>query len=167
MTDLTANHGITIAGKRILVLGAGGAVAGILGSLLDAQPGQVVLVNRDQKRARTLAKRFGLAQENSVISWSDLSRAGCFDLIINATSLGHQGLAPPIEASVFALDAVCYDLNYHHSCEPLKTWCEARSQRYIDGLGMLVEQAAASFEIWTGQQPQTSKVIEVLRKRTA
>ncbi|MCW8924978.1 MAG: shikimate dehydrogenase, partial [Xanthomonadales bacterium] len=135
MEDLRSNHGIAIDGKRILVLGAGGAVAGILGGLLAAGPDQVVLVNRDQGRAQALARRFGLAGKNSVIAWKDLPGAGCFDLVINATSLGHQGLLPPLDIPVFAPDAVCYDLNYHHASKPLKAWCEANDQRYIDGLG--------------------------------
>lgn len=160
LADLTSNNGIAIAGMRILVLGAGGAVAGILGSLLNARPARVVLVNRDQKRARVLAERFGLVEEDNVIGWSELPRAGGFDLIVNATSLGHAGGAPPLVADVFAPGAVCYDLNYHHASEPLKAWCDANDQRYIDGLGMLVEQAAASFEIWTGQRPDSRAIIK-------
>lgn len=162
LADL-ANNGIEINGKRILVLGAGGAVAGVLANLLAAQPAHLVLANRDQDRARTLVQRFGLAAHDSVIGWHGLSSAGCFELVINATSLGHDGSVPPLETSVFAEGATCYDLNYHHAGKALNTWCETNGLAYLDGLGMLVEQAAASFEIWTGKRPDSSAVIARLQ----
>lgn len=165
VADLISNRDISIAGKGILVLGAGGAVAGILGSLLAARPARLVLVNRSRERALALAERFGLPREDHVVGWENLATAGRFDLVINATSLGHQGLAPPLEVSAFAPGAVCYDLNYHRASKPLKNWCDARGLPFCDGLGMLVEQAAASFEIWTGQRPQTTHVMDILRQR--
>lgn len=163
MTDLVNNHGVTVAGKRVLVLGAGGAVAGILGSLLAADPARLVLVNRDVERARTLAERFGSPAVLSVSAWAELSRHDVYDVVINATSLGHKGEIPPLTPAIFGQDSVCYDLNYHRASAPLKAWCEDHSQAYLDGLGMLVEQAAESFSIWTGQRPDCTAVIEQLR----
>jgi shikimate dehydrogenase len=156
VADLTVNHAIGIAGARLLIMGAGGATAGILGSLLVENPAEVVLVNRNLERAESLSARFGLL---SIAGWDDLPGLGSFDLVINATSLGHQGKAPALQQSVFAPGAVCYDLNYYKASEPLKALCEAMGQRYIDGLGMLVEQAAQSFSIWTGKRPDSSSVI--------
>ena len=80
--------------------------------------------------------------------------------MINATSLGHQGEAPPLPDSAFAPGALCYDMNYFKASLPLKTLCEEMRQPYLDGLGMLVEQAAKSFSIWTGKQPETGTVID-------
>lgn len=167
VTDLVENHGIELLGKRILILGAGGATAGILGKLLSKNPQQIVLVNRNLERARALAARFAESGKVFVIAWTDLPRQGAFDLIINATSLGHQGKTPPLEASSFAAGGVCYDLNYFKASLPLKERCTELQQPYIDGLGMLVEQAAKSFSIWTGNKPETRTVIDALRRDAA
>ena len=164
VTDLVENHGIDISGQRVLILGAGGATAGILGRLLAQKPGQVVLVNRNQERARNLSERFDPTGGIPVTNWLDLPGQGAFDLVINATSVGHQGEAPPIGASSFADKGLCYDLNYFKASLPLKKHCEEIQQPYIDGLGMLVEQAAKSFTIWTGKTPETSVAIEACRR---
>ena len=164
VSDLTANHGVDLFDQRILILGAGGAAAGILGKLLAGKPRQVVLVNRNLKRARALSGRFGALGDITVTGWSDLSAQGNFNLVINATSLGHQGEAPPLLQSTFAPGAVCYDLNYHKASQPLKVLCKDMGQGYIDGLGMLVEQAAKSFYIWTGKRPDSRVVIEKCRE---
>ena len=161
--DLTRNHALELSDRRILILGAGGATAGILGELLAAKPRQIMLVNRNLERAHTLAQRFDSLGEVKVTGWSELARHDSFDLVINATSLGHQGKAPPLPGAVFAKDSVCYDLNYFKASLPLKTLCERIGQPYIDGLGMLVEQAAASFLIWTGKRADSSLVIKKLR----
>lgn len=167
VSDLVENHGVDISGRRVLILGAGGATAGILGRLLAQRPGQVVLVNRNQERARNLSKRFGSAGQIPVTGWSDVQGQGAFDLVINATSVGHQGEAPPLAASSFTENGLCYDLNYFKASLPLKERCEEIQRPYIDGLGMLVEQAAGSFFIWTGQKPQTAVVIEACRRDAA
>ena len=164
ISDLTGNHGMDISGQRVLILGAGGATAGILGSLLAQNPQQLVLVNRNLERARSLSERFDSSGRISVTSWSDLSGQGAFNLVINATSLGHQGEAPPLNASSFAEGGLCYDLNYFKASLPLKEHCEDIRQPYIDGLGMLVEQAAKSFSIWTSKTPETGAVIEACRR---
>ena len=163
LADLNANNRIYPNGRRIMVLGAGGATAGILGVLLACKPEQVVLVNRRLDRVRVLSDRFNSPANLTIASWTDLSLQGSFDLVINATSLGHQGKAPPLISSAFAPGAVCYDLNYYKASQPLKALCAVMGQRYVDGLGMLVEQAANSFEIWTGERPDCTVVIEKLR----
>lgn len=162
VTDLTDNHGVGLAGKDILILGAGGATAGVLGSLFAAGANRIVLVNRNLERASQLAKRFATF-EISVSDWAGLPTLGSFNLVINATSLGHQGKAPALPASAFVEGSVCYDLNYFEASLPLKDLCADLQQSYIDGLGMLVEQAARSFFIWTGLKPETKSVIESCR----
>jgi len=163
MADLTGNHGIELFDRRILILGTGGATAGILADLLAAKPRQVVMVNRDLDRARGLRQRFGSLASVVVIPWSDLPGYGNFDLVINATSLGHLGQAPPLLPSLFGREALCYDLNYFKAGLALKVRCDEMRQPYIDGLGMLVEQAAMSFCIWTGKQPETRVVIDAIK----
>jgi shikimate dehydrogenase len=164
LADMVENHGIELPGRRILVLGAGGATAGILGRLLAINPREIMLVNRNLQRARVLSERFGAFGKVSVSSWAGLSRQGVFDVVINATSLGHDNEIPPLEASSFAPGGLCYDLNYFRASLPLKAHCEETGVPYIDGLGMLVEQAAKSFSIWTGKQPVTGAVIAALRQ---
>jgi len=163
MTDLLSNHGVAVAGKRVLVLGAGGAVASVLGSLLAVQPARLVLVNRNVERARSLAERFGSPGVLGISTWAELSGHTAYDVVINATSLGHIGEVPPFTPALFDRKSVCYDLNYHQASEPLRAWCETRGLTYLDGLGMLVEQAAESFSIWTGQRPDSGSVITKLR----
>ena len=158
--DLVGNHGIDLAGKRVMVLGAGGAAAGILGNLQAGGPREIILVNRDIERARALAERLGSGGKVAVGNWADLSEQGRFDLVVNATSLGHLGQAPLLKETLFAADGLCYDLNYHTASEPLRNLCENIGQRYIDGLGMLVEQAAESFYVWTGKRPDASAAMK-------
>lgn len=167
VTDLTVNHGAKLAGQRVLILGAGGAVAGILGRLLAAAPREVVIVNRNQQRARALAARFDALGAISVTNWKDLPSQGRFNLIINATSLGHHGEAPALVESAFAADALCYDMNYFKASQPLRMLVGSMQRRYVDGLGMLVEQAAESFHIWTGKRPDSKAVIDLCRERVA
>ena len=164
IADLVENNGIELFDQRVLILGAGGAVAGILASLLAQKPRQIVIVNRKLDRAMALSQRFKTLGRISVTNWTDLALQEGFDLIINATSLGHHGKAPVLLPSSFNPGAVCYDLNYSKASLPLKKHCEEIAKPYVDGFGMLVEQAAKSFHIWTGHQPDTSEVINVSRK---
>jgi len=166
ITDLVDNHRVELPDRRILVLGAGGATAGILGRLLAKQPAEIMLVNRNLERARVLSERFGPFGKVSISSWTDLPMQGVFDLVINATSIGHQGEAPPLAISSLAPGGLCYDLNYFKASLPLKHYCGETGIPYIDGLGMLVGQAAESFAIWTGKHPETRAVIETLRRDT-
>jgi shikimate dehydrogenase len=115
IADLTENHHLDLLDQRILILGAGGAAAGILGSLLAQQPREIVVVNRNLERAVALSQRFESPGRGSATSWADLALQGSFDLVINATSLGHHGQAPELIPSLFSPGAVCYDLNYNRA----------------------------------------------------
>jgi shikimate dehydrogenase len=159
--DLVGNIGQELNGARICIVGAGGAAAGILGDLLACAPARVVIANRTLQRAKELQQLFGT--EVSVISLGDLCTTGPFDLVINATSLGHGGRHPELPSTMFLPGSLCYDLNYGAAAKPLRTYCRNAGMDYQDGLGMLVEQAALSFELWTGQGPATKPVLKALR----
>lgn len=156
--DLSREMGIE--GRSLAIGGAGGAAAGVLAALLEQQPAGVTLINRNRDKAAELAQRHAGLGTIKVLDWNTANRQGRHDLFINATSLGHAGQLPPIEAGLF--DA-CYDLNYGAAAEPLRNWCSGHGIPYRDGLGMLVEQAAESFRIWTGFSPDTRPVLEELR----
>jgi shikimate dehydrogenase len=162
--DLMVNHGINLAGFRILILGAGGAIRGVLDPLFDAEPESITITNRTVERARTLADAFLDRGEITACSYADLSSMQ-FNLIINGTSASLQGEVPPIPDSLLVNDPICYDLMYADDDTPFMQWARAKENSEVyDGLGMLVEQAAASFEIWRGIKPETKPVIEMLKK---
>lgn len=165
LRDLSANLGFAVSHSRICIIGAGGAAAGILGDLLEQQPASITIANRTVERARELQGTFvsGLpAPVVSAISLDDLGSEASYDLIINATSLGHETRHPGLPASIFHSGSLCYDLNYGAAAEPLRIFCGEKDIRYEDGLGMLVEQAALSFELWTGHKPDTAPVLKSL-----
>jgi len=151
-------------GFRILVVGAGGAAAGILADLLHMGPTELVLGNRSLERAITLAERFSTMGNVRSCALEAVNDQGPFDLVINATSLGHDGLSPDLQAALFSPDGLCYDLNYGRASEPLGKRCASLGIRYQDGLGMLVEQAALSFALWTGRVPDCVPVMQRLRQ---
>jgi shikimate dehydrogenase len=161
--DLTVNQGFRLQGKRILILGAGGAARGVIRPLLEQRPKRTIIANRTAVKAYSLAS--GVAAYGQV--------AGCgldelegmqFDLIINATAAGLQGEVPPIPGSVLAKGGWCYDMLYGDRITAFQRWGrEHRAARSLDGLGMLVEQAAESFRLWRGILPETSPVIAMLR----
>jgi shikimate dehydrogenase len=158
--DLTGNHGIPIAGLRVLVLGAGGAVRGVLGPILEQHPASVVVANR------TVAKAMALGQDFQGVYACGLEDLGGreFDLIVNGTSAGLTGGLPPLPDGILCSGGCCYDLVYAMKPTPFVSWAKARGARLaVDGLGMLVEQAAESFFIWRGLRPSTRPVIEALR----
>jgi shikimate dehydrogenase len=152
-----------LAGSRILIAGAGGAVAGILGDLLHRKPAMIVISNRTRERAAQLAKRFVALGDVSSCAADQLAEQGEFDLVINATSLGHTGSIPGLPDSLFGSGGFCYDLNYGVAAKPLREHCAARGIDYQDGLGMLVEQAAIAFFLWTGRTPKTEPILHQLR----
>lgn len=164
IADLVRRLSVELAGNRILILGAGGATAGILGDLQEQSPAAIVIANRTPERALALASRFKEPGPVDVCTLDQLDQLAPFGLIINATSLGHAGLFPALPSALFGPGSLCYDLNYGKVAEPLRKQCEARSIEYRDGLGMLVEQAAISFELWTGKRPDTNPVLQGLRK---
>lgn len=161
--DLRDNHGQSLAGKRILVLGAGGAVRGILKPLLELRPAELVLSNRNPWKPEKLAEEFKAFGAIRPCTHTAL-KGDLFDLVINATSAGHSGEMPRLPGGLLAPDGVCYDLSYGAAHQPFRQWAEAQSAAKVcDGLGMLVEQAAQAFSLWTGQRPDTAAVIRDLR----
>lgn len=163
--DLTGNLGITLTGRRILMLGAGGAARGVLAPLLEQQPATLVIANRTIERAEQLAESFSDLGELSGMGFAAL-QGRHFDIIINATAAGLRGKVPDLPEGVIHADSCCYDLMY--SSEPTAFVRHARAlgvQQAYDGLGMLVEQAAESFRLWRGVFPATAPVIAALRRQ--
>lgn len=162
LRDITVNLGLEVAGRRVLVLGAGGAVRGVLQPLLRAHPGRVVIANRTAERAVELAEAF--ADLGAVEGCGFDGLAGqAFDLAINGTAASLGGEVPPIPESALAPDAICYDMMYAAEPTPFMQWAERHGGHGVDGLGMLVEQAAESFLLWRGVRPGTDPVIQAVR----
>jgi shikimate dehydrogenase len=160
LRDLAVNLGRKLAGARVLLMGAGGAAQGVLVPLLEAGPSRLVVANRSEDKARAMARRYGAAAGGG---YSDL-RGEQFDLLINATSAGLAGEAPPLSASQFARGALAYDMVYGRDT-PFLALARAAGAAVHDGSGMLVEQAAESFLVWRGVRPDTAPVLAALRGR--
>lgn len=162
VTDLTANHAIALTGSRILILGAGGAGRGIIGPLLEQAPASLVIANRTVDKATDLAQAFHHKGAVSGCGFGDLQNLQ-FDLILNATSASLSGQLPPLPDGVLAENGVCYDLAYGNEPTAFVRWgLKQSAAKSLDGLGMLVEQAAQAFFIWRGVRPETRPVIELL-----
>ncbi|MEP1217472.1 MAG: shikimate dehydrogenase [Marinobacter sp.] len=163
--DLTENHCITLAGLRILVLGAGGAVRGVLGPLLTEKPSALVIANRTVAKAEGLVTMFEPLGEQTLLEACGFEQPSePFDLIINGTSASLQGDLPPISANVIGAGTVVYDMMYSLQTTTFNQWALDHGATLVfDGLGMLVEQAAESFRIWRGVRPETRPVIDELR----
>jgi shikimate dehydrogenase len=162
ITDLMSNHQITLANKHLLILGAGGATRGILGPLLEQKTQSIVIANRTVERAEGLAEEFQPFGPVTGCSFADL-HGQQFDLILNATSASLTGQLPPLPDSLLAKDGVCYDLAYGNEPTPFVKWGERQgAAKSLDGLGMLVEQAAEAFFIWRDVRPDTQPVIDLL-----
>ncbi|MCP8462519.1 shikimate dehydrogenase [Pseudomonas sp. ZM23] len=163
--DLTVNHGVTLHGARILVLGAGGAVRGILEPFLAQQPACVVIANRTASKAGQLAEEF--KDLGPVRGGGFDLRDEPFDLIVNGTSASLAGELPPIDPALIRPGhTVCYDMMYGKDTTAFNRWAaEHGAARCIDGLGMLVEQAAEAFLLWRGVRPDSTPVLEALRQQ--
>lgn len=162
LRDIIANLHGTIHQKKILLVGAGGAVRGVVPSLLAESPAEICIVNRTLEKAEQLAKSAGEAV--TACTYDDLGDSA-FDWVINGTSVGLQGGVPPLPATIFKNDTRCYDMVYGVGDTAFQSWAKQRGAiRAYDGLGMLVEQAAESFYIWRGVKPNTAEVIANLRK---
>lgn len=162
--DLRNNHGLTLAGRRILLLGAGGAARGVVEPLLAEQPQELVIANRTAAKATELAALFRPLGPVSSREFDALNTRQ-FDLVINATAAGLSDAVPPIPNTVFADRAWAYDMMYAIEPTAFVRWAlQAGAAQARDGLGMLVEQAAEAFWIWRGVRPETGPVIEQLRK---
>ena len=163
--DLCDNLGLVITNRRLLVIGAGGATRGILAPLLGLSPTLVVIANRTRERAEALSAAFSDLGATQGVGFEFLEPAP-FDLVINATSASLSGEMPPIPAGVIGSQTVCYDLAYGRSATAFVRWARAQGcAQALQGLGMLVEQAAESFRLWRGVRPATGAVLEVLRER--
>ena len=161
--DLETGAGRSLEGARICLLGAGGAAAGVTAALLQARPSLLLIANRSASRAAALAERHARLGAVRGAGLDAIEALGPFDLVVNATSAGHDGGAPGIRASWLQADGLCYDMNYSNAAEPLRAACERTGLDYRDGLGMLVGQAALSFRMWTGKRPDTAAVLDRLR----
>lgn len=161
--DLTVNLGVSLAGKRVLLLGAGGAARGLIAPILAERPAELAVSNRNPWKPEELAEQFKAL--GPIVPRTHLSLKGDrYDLVINATSAGHSGAMPRLPGQIVAEGGVCYDLSYGVSAEPFRTWAtEQGAAIYADGLGMLVEQAAAAFALWRGVRPETAPVLAALR----
>lgn len=162
--DLTANHSVSLTSANILVLGAGGAVKGILAPLLQEQPSSITIANRTLTRAQALAASFKHESLLSASTFEALNHP--FDIIINGTAASLQGQALPLSPSIINSDTVCYDMMYGAQTTVFNQWAQQHgAQQCIDGLGMLVEQAAEQFFIWRGIRPDTASVLNHLRQQ--
>lgn len=162
--DLRDNQGITLRGRRLLVLGAGGAVRGILQMLAAEEPATLVVANRTVTRAEALLHLCPAAMETAACSFEELARIPAFDVIINGTSAALANELPPLPDGLLAPGGCAYDLMYGAQPTPFMNWAADRDAgRVSDGLGMLVEQAAESFRLWRGVAPPTAPVIQELR----
>jgi shikimate dehydrogenase len=160
LRDLTVNLGRAVAGKRVLLMGAGGAAQGVLAPLMAVRPQRLVVANRSADKARALAQRYAASAGGGYADLQDEQ----FDLLINATSAGLAGEAPPLPASVIAPGALAYDMVYGRDT-PFLALARAAGVAAQDGSGMLVEQAAESFLVWRGLRPDTAPVLAALRGR--
>ncbi len=161
VNDLINNQQMKIAGLRILIIGASGAARGVIGPLWQQHPALIHIANRTEQKAVELAAHFN--NKNITASGFTALKIG-FDLIINATSSSIQGIVPDVPTQIFHHDSFCYDMYYADSDTAFVKWAKANgAKRAVDGLGMLVEQAAEAFYVWRGVRPQTTAVIQQLR----
>ena len=165
--DLTSRHGLDLRDRRVLMLGAGGAARGVAPALLDAGISELIIVNRTAERADALADALGEPDRAHSRYWRDLGDLGDFSLIVNATSASrqdHGAFTLPFHLATPRTLAV--DLNYGEAAIPFLAWARAAGcHDAVDGLGMLVEQAAEAFEHWHGVRPDTDPVYAALRDR--
>jgi shikimate dehydrogenase len=160
--DLLNNHRVTIAGRRLLLLGAGGAARGAVAPLLGLQPSQMTIVNRNVLRARELVERFSDMGRLQAIGYDELGNEP-YDLVINATAASLAGELPSLPPGIVSTHSICYDMYYGRDETPFTRWALHRGcTRAIMGLGMLVEQAAESFHLWRGVRPDTASVLSEL-----
>jgi len=160
--DLLNNHHVTIAGRRVLLLGAGGAARGALAPLLGLKPSDLTIVNRNVLRARELVERFRDMGRLRAVGYSDLEGEP-YDIVINATAASLAGELPAVPPGIVNARSICYDMTYGRDETPFVRWALQRGcARAIMGLGMLVEQAAESFFLWRGVRPDTASVLTAL-----
>lgn len=162
--DLVKNHRLQLTDKNILIVGAGGAVRGVIEPLLACKPASLTIANRTREKALQLAEDFS---DLGTIRGCGLDEFGTdsYDIIINATSASLSGELPELPATLINENTFCYDMMYASEPTPFMRWAQQHgAKQVVDGKGMLVEQAAESFRLWRGCEPDTAPVIEALRK---
>ncbi len=168
--DIQRNAGVRIAGCSVLLIGAGGAAAGVLGPLIDAGASRVVVANRSIDKAQALIARhaeLALAASTQLQAVA-LDRAGdAFDIVVNATATSLNGVAVPVDARVLREGTLALDMMYGPAAQGFLDWAASHGGVGRDGLGMLVEQAAEAFLFWRGLRPDTAPVLRALRERLA
>ncbi len=166
--DLTERHGLDLRARRTLLLGAGGAARGVAPALLDAGIGELTVVNRTPQRADALADALGEPGRVHPRYFGDIAAFGEFDLIVNATSAARGGGLPGLTRALVGRRTAAVDLSYGEAAIPFLAWARANGcHDAVDGLGMLVEQAAESFALWHGVRPDTDAVFAALSGRAA
>ncbi len=166
LIDLENNLGLKLANKRVLIIGAGGAVRGILAPLLERDLKEVVIANRTEARAVQLARDFEDLGRITACGLPGLAGPP-YDLVINATSAGLHGQMPEMPVGLVSEETVCYDMVYGRGHTPFTLWAKSlHAARVVKGWGMLVEQAAEAFLLWRGVRPDTRPVMDALVKHT-
>ena len=166
--DLTQHAQWDVRGQRVLLIGAGGAAAGVLGPLLACNPSQLVVANRTAEKALHLvdSHRHCAAAAGAELQAAPLDQPGKgFDLVINASASSLAGAALPVPDAVLRPGGLAVDLMYGPAAEPFLAWARSRGAVARDGLGMLVEQAAEAFWLWRGVRPETPPVLQALRQK--
>ena len=165
LRDITVNLGCPIAGKRVLLLGAGGAARGVMGPLLDEKPVSLTVANRTLPKAEELQQKF--APFGTVAACSYEALAGqSFDVVIDATSTSLNATMPPLPDGLFAPGSLAYTMMYGKPDAPFRCFANAQgAARFSEGLGMLVEQAAEAFYVWRGIRPEGKPVMELLSQK--
>ena len=170
VVDIERNAGVSLAGRDILLVGAGGAAAGVLGPLLASGARRLVVVNRSPDKATALVERHqkhpwvqGLLPKTELLAREIHAPEGVFDIVINATASSLTGAAIPVPSSALKPGALAYDMMYGPAAQPFAQWATSHGAIARDGLGMLVEQAAAAFAIWRGVHPPSGQVLREMR----
>ncbi|WP_296443385.1 shikimate dehydrogenase [Rhodoferax sp. UBA5149] len=169
VNDIQRNAGLDLNGRQLLLIGAGGASAGVLGPLLLARPASITVANRTLSKASALVARhaeLALLQKTELVAQDLQGLAGSFDVVINATASSLSGAGVPVPASTLKPGALAYDMMYGPAAQGFMTWAGEHGAQARDGLGMLVEQAAEAFLIWRGVLPPSQQVLAELRAVT-
>ena len=165
VADIVQGAGVALAGREVLLIGAGGAAAGVLAPLIEQQPRRLVLTNRTHARAQALVQAHaGLAalQNVQLLAVEACGLEHDFDVVINASASSLAGAAVPVPAHVLRAGGLAYDMMYGPPAEGFLAWARAHGAHGRDGLGMLVQQAAAAFALWRGVQPPAARVLREL-----
>ena len=170
VADIQRNAGVPLAGCDVLLVGAGGAAAGVLGPLLHEAPRSVAVVNRTAARAQALVQAhtpLATLQKTELLALDMQALERDFDIIINATASSLAGAEVPVPAHVLRPGSLAYDMMYGAAAQPFLDWAARHGAQPRDGLGMLVEQAAEAFALWRGVRPPSAQVLAELRSAMA